>query len=145
MYRPIISCTISIGISWKFIAWVKHAPILLIFLGASSPYPRTILQEFQIDPRKKVFFDTPYCTSIRFHNRSFGSIIAYRHPKTCPKVTRWHEIKVFLSFLIPTIESSSLSPNIQKNKNISVFLYFTRRPTCKEITFSPNFAIQSGL
>ena len=36
-----------------------------------------------------------------------------------------YEIKNF-SCLIPTIESPSLSRNIQKNKNISVILYFTR-------------------
>ena len=40
----------------------ETCPILLIFQGVNSPYPRTILQEFQNDPRKKVFFDTPYYT-----------------------------------------------------------------------------------
>ena len=59
-----------------------------------------------------------YCTSIRFHNRSSGSII---DPKTCPNETRWpyHMKSKTFSRLIPTIESPSLSPNTEKQKHLS--------------------------
>ena len=43
----------------KSSAWVKHASILLILWVYNSIYPSKILQEFQVDPRKKAFFATP--------------------------------------------------------------------------------------
>ena len=44
--------------------------------------------------------------------------------QTCPNETRWpyHMKSTTFFCLIPTIESTSLSPKIQKNKHISVIL-----------------------
>ena len=81
-----------------------------------------------------------YCTSIRFHNRSFRSII---DPKTCPNETRWPyqmKSKTF-SRLIPTIESPSLSPNTEKQKHLSYSVSHTY--TQIKWRFS-NFVIKSG-
>ena len=81
-----------------------------------------------------------YCTSIRFHNRSFGSII---DPKTCPNETRWpyHMKSKTFSRLIPTIESPSLSPNTEKQKHLSYSVSHTY--TQIKWRFS-NFVIKSG-
>ena len=60
-----------------------------------------------------------YCTSIRFHNRSFGSII---DPKTCP-----YEVKNFFSLHSHDRISISVTKYTekQKQKHLRYILYLT--------------------
>ena len=88
---------------------------------------KTPLKRFVIVPTNHNKMEV-YCTSIRFHDRSLACLGSIIDPKTCPNETRWpyHMKSKTFSCLISTIESPSLSQNIQKNKNILVILYFTR-------------------
>ena len=64
-----------------------------------------------------------YCTTIRFHNRSFGSIIDL---KTCPIETRWpyHIKSITFSRLIPTTDNDRISISVtryRKTKTLELF------------------------
>ena len=87
---------ISIGISWKSVAWVKH--ILLIFKGVSSTYLRTILQEFQIDARKKCFSTQPITSSIPIQCSTNHHYIQNQN-FLCKKWHVWFNIHVLIIHL----------------------------------------------
>ena len=82
-----------------------------------------------------------YCTSIRFHNRSFGSIT---NPKTCPNEARWPyhmKSKTFSRLISHDRISISVTKFTEKQKHLSYSVSHTY--TQIKWRFS-NFVIKSG-